>query len=119
MTNMITSLRQHEADLKQRFGVTMIGIFGPFLRGEGQADRGIDVLVSFRNGRESFDNLMACKVYLEDILGRHVDLFLNGIVRNRFTPLIPGETQFAWNHAPYLDDIPVPVSFRKAKRAGT
>jgi len=118
MTDVLALLRQHEPDLKRRFGVTMIGIFGPFIHGEEPEGRGVDVLVSFRSGKESFDNLMDCKGYLEHLFGHHVDLILNGIVRNRFTPYIPGETLFAWNHAPYLDNIPVPVSIRKAGDAG-
>jgi predicted nucleotidyltransferase len=113
MTDAITLLRQHEADLKNRFGVATIGVFGSYIRGEMQPDDTIDVLVTFLHGEECFDNFMGCKTYLEDLFGRGVSLFLHGTIKNRLSFLVPSEIVFAWGHAPYLDDIPVPLSCRK------
>jgi uncharacterized protein len=118
MTDLLTLLRQHETDLKRRFGVTMIGVSGSFTRGEGRPDSDVDVLVAFRNGEASFENYRDCKAFLEDLFGRPVRLIMNGFSRNRFRPCIPSEILFAWNHAPYLDNIPVPASSLKMNRRG-
>jgi uncharacterized protein len=67
-------LRQHEQELNRRFGVTKIGIFGSFARGEERPDSDVDVLVTFQNGRKTFDNFMGTKFYLEDLFKRKVDL---------------------------------------------
>ena len=54
-------LRNHEPDIKKRFGVSKIGIFGSFVRGEERPDSDDDVLVTFRNGEKTFDYYMGCK----------------------------------------------------------
>ncbi|MCK9581863.1 MAG: nucleotidyltransferase family protein [Methanoregula sp.] len=88
-------LRQHEPELKKRFGVATIGIFGSFIRGEERPDSDVDVLVSFRKGEKTFDNYMECKFYLEDLFGRKVDLVMKGAIKKRLKPLILGEVVYA------------------------
>ncbi len=70
----LTLLRQHEPVLKQRFGIAKVGIFGSFARGEERPDSDIDILVTFQDGKKTFDNFMGMKFYLEDLFGRKVDL---------------------------------------------
>lgn len=67
-------LRQHEPELKKRFGVAKIGIFGSFSRGEERPDSDVDVLVTFHEGKKTFDNFMGTRFYLEDLFQRRVDL---------------------------------------------
>jgi len=88
-------LRQHEPELKMRFGVAKIGIFGSFIRGEERPESDVDVPVTFRKGEETFDNSMDCKFYLEDLFGRKVDLVMNGAIKNRLKPSILGEVVYA------------------------
>jgi uncharacterized protein len=71
---LLTLLRRHEPELKRRFGVARIGIFGSFARGEERPDSDVDVLVIFQKGEKTFDNFMGTKFYLEGIFGRRVDL---------------------------------------------
>jgi len=77
-------LRQHERELKERFGVAKIGVFGSFVRGEDRPDSDVDVLVVFRQGEKTFDNFMGIKFYLEDLFGRKVDL----VTESALKPLI-------------------------------
>ncbi|HII97957.1 MAG TPA: nucleotidyltransferase family protein [Methanoregula sp.] len=70
----LTLLRLHEPELKRRFGVAKIGIFGSFARGEERPDSDIDILVTFQDGKKTFDNFMGTRFYLEDLFGRKVDL---------------------------------------------
>ena len=88
-------LRQHEHEMKTRFGVAASGIFGSFVRGEEQADSDVDVLVSFRKGQETFDNYMDCKFYLEDLFGRRVDLIMKGAIKKWLKPYILSEVVYA------------------------
>lgn len=92
---VLTLLRQHEPELKKRFGVAKIGIFGSFIRGEQRPESDADVLVTFRRGEETFDNYMDCKFYLEDIFGRKVDLVMKGAIKKRLKPNILGEVVYA------------------------
>jgi hypothetical protein len=88
-------LRKHEPDIKKRFGVAKIGIFGSFIRGEERPESDVDVLVTFRNGEKTFDNYMGCKFYLEDLFGRKVDLVMKGSIKKRLKPYILGEVVYA------------------------
>jgi len=88
-------LREHEPEIKTRFGVAKIGIFGSFIRGEERPDSDVDVLVTFRNGEKSFDRSMDCKFYLEDLFGRKVDLVMKGTIKKRLRPYILGEVVYA------------------------
>lgn len=88
-------LRQHEPELKKRFGVAKIGIFGSFSRGEERPDSDVDVLVTFRKRGETFNNYMGCKFYLEELFGRNVDLVMNGTIKKRLRPYIIREVIYA------------------------
>ncbi|MEN6610814.1 MAG: nucleotidyltransferase family protein [Methanoregulaceae archaeon] len=93
--DVLALLREHEPVLKQRFGVSRIGIFGSFVRGEERPESDVDVLVTFRDGEETFDNYMDCKFYLEDLFGRNVDLVMDGAIRERLKPYILSEVVYA------------------------
>lgn len=87
----ISLLRLHEQTLKKQFGVAHIGIFGSFARGEERPDSDVDVLVTFRKGKETFNNSTGCKFYLEDLFQRKVDLIMKGALKKRLKPHIPDE----------------------------
>ena len=93
--DVLKLLRQHESDIRKRFGVATIGIFGSFIRGEERPDSDVDVLVTFRRGAETFDNYMDCKYYLEELFGRKVDLVMKGAIKKRLKPYILGEVVYA------------------------
>jgi len=66
------TLKKFKPILKDRFKVKEIGIFGSYARGEESAESDIDILVEFSEpiGWEFVD----VKEFLEEILGREVDL---------------------------------------------
>ena len=72
--NAIETLKKHEAKIKNKFGVSKIGIFGSFARGDEKEESDIDVLVEFREGCKTFDNYMDLKFFLQDLFGRNIDL---------------------------------------------
>jgi predicted nucleotidyltransferase len=91
----LSLLRQHEPILKKQFGVSKIGIFGSFVRGEERPESDVDVLVTFKKGQETFDHYMDCKFYLEDLFGRKVDLVMKGAIKPRLREYILGEVVYA------------------------
>ncbi|MDK2975400.1 MAG: uncharacterized protein PWP08_1771 [Methanofollis sp.] len=60
--------------LRERFGVARIGIFGSIARGEDRPESDVDVLVEFAPGETTFRNFMELALYLEGLFGRRVDL---------------------------------------------
>ncbi len=93
--DVISVLKLHEPILKKQFGVAKIGIFGSFARGEERPDSDVDVLVTFRKGKETFNNYMGCKCYLEDLFKRKVDLVMKGALKKRLKPQILDEVVYA------------------------
>ncbi len=65
-------------EIRGRFGVAKIGIFGSAARGEERPDSDVDVLVEFAPGQTTFRNFMGLAFYLEDLFGRKVDLLTVG-----------------------------------------
>ncbi|MCF8039815.1 MAG: nucleotidyltransferase family protein [Desulfohalobiaceae bacterium] len=55
-------------------GVTSIGLFGSFVRGEQTDSSDIDILVEFTPEKHAFDNFMDVSFLLEDTLGRKVEV---------------------------------------------
>ena len=51
-----------------------LGLFGSFVRGEQNSGSDIDLLVEFEIGEKNFDNFMQLSFFLEELLGRPVEL---------------------------------------------
>ena len=79
--DVLSLLREHEPELKEQFGVAKIGIFGSFARGEARPDSDVDVLVTFQDGKKTFDNFMGTRFYLEDLFRRKVDLVTDAALK--------------------------------------
>jgi predicted nucleotidyltransferase len=67
-------LKQHRQDIEARFSVKRIGLFGSVLRGSASDKSDVDILVELTH--PTFDQYMDLKFFLEDKLGRPVDLVL-------------------------------------------
>jgi uncharacterized protein len=93
--NAISTLKEHEKLIRQKFGVRRIGIFGSFARGEEREDSDLDVLVVFEEGQKTFDNYMDLKFYLEDLFGREVDLVTERALKPQLKDIIMKEVVYA------------------------
>jgi predicted nucleotidyltransferase len=94
MTPPLSLLKQHELEIRERFGVERIGIFGSFVRGEEKQESDVDILVEFREGEKTFDNYMDLKFYLEDLFGRKVDLVMKDAIKRRLREPILSEVVY-------------------------
>ena len=71
---IITYLRQNMALLNERFGVTRIGIFGSFARGDQTPASDIDMIIEMEEDRKNLHLFLRLKRFLEDEMARKVDL---------------------------------------------
>jgi len=83
---IISSIRKRRTELT-RLGVKSLSIFGSVARGEERPDSDVDILVEFE-GRATFDRFMDTKYYLEEILGRKVDLVTPQAIKPRMKPYV-------------------------------
>ncbi len=99
-------LRKREAEIRDRFGVVRIGVFGSVVRGEERPDSDVDVLVEFREGEETFDHYMDLKFYLEDLFQRSVDLVIKDSIKRRLRdPILREVVSMRRTSLQYLDAI--------------
>jgi predicted nucleotidyltransferase len=70
---VITRLRQHEADLK-RLGVEHLYLFGSIARGDATADSDIDLFFDYEKGKLGLFELMDVKAFASGILGHTTDI---------------------------------------------
>ncbi len=68
-----TILRAHKEELKEKYGVKEIGIFGSYVRGEAKEDSDVDILVEFEKPIGLF-KFLELEEYLSILIGRKVDL---------------------------------------------
>jgi predicted nucleotidyltransferase len=81
--NKETALKQLKAnaeEIRQRFSVKALSIFGSIARGEATGKSDVDVLVVF-DRKATFDLFMDLKFYLEELLGTKVDLVTDKALR--------------------------------------
>ena len=72
-TIILDLLNKHRDEFMHRFGARHLALFGSAARDELREDSDIDVLVEFE-GPATFDGYVGLVDYLEQLLGRRVDL---------------------------------------------
>ena len=83
----LTILRDHSDEIRTRFGVKRLAVFGSMARDEAGEQSDVDVLVEFQ-GDPTFDGYWDVKEYLEELLNREVDLVTDDAVRPQLRPYI-------------------------------
>jgi hypothetical protein len=83
-------LAQHKPQLAQRYGVLRLALFGSTARDSASAESDIDILVAF-DGPATSQRYFGVQFYLEDMLGRPVDLVTDKALRTELRPHIERE----------------------------
>jgi len=65
-------LKTHQKDLKERFTLVKVGLFGSYARGSATEESDIDLYVEFE--KKKFRNIAGAWNYFEDAFGKKVDL---------------------------------------------
>lgn len=87
---VLAKLVNSAEDIRRRFGVKRLAVFGSFSRGQANEQSDVDVLVSFKQ-EATFDLFMDLKFYLEDLLGTTVDLVTDSALRPQIRQAIQSE----------------------------
>jgi uncharacterized protein len=70
---VVALIGSHLLELRERFGVCQIAVFGSVARDEATEASDVDILVEF-DGPTTFDGYFGVKERLEELLGARVDL---------------------------------------------
>jgi len=84
---LLTSVKP---ELTRRFGVVDLALFGSLARDMARSDSDVDILVTF-DGAATSARYFGLQFYLEDLLGRPVDLVTDKALRQELRPFIERE----------------------------
>lgn len=71
---IVAYLKKNKRYLYDRFGVTRMGVFGSFVKGEQDALSDIDMIVDMENKRKNIHCFLQLKRHLEKELEKKIDL---------------------------------------------
>ena len=87
------TLALHKEELRKKFKVKEIGIFGSYVRQEQNKKSDVDVLVTFYETIDLF-TFVELENYLSDILGVKVDLVMKDGIKPRLKERILSEAVY-------------------------
>ncbi|MBL7810415.1 MAG: nucleotidyltransferase family protein [Saprospiraceae bacterium] len=92
LTDIKNKIQELKPTLHERFGVSEIGVFGSWVRGEQSDKSDIDVLVDFDREVSLFD-ILELQWFLEETLEKKVDVSPRDSLRKYIGQQILTETQ--------------------------
>lgn len=96
-SDLFALLAKRQTQLRQ-FGVKRWGVFGSFAHDQARSGSDVDILVEFEEGKKSFDNFMQLAFFLEQQLGRRVELVTPESLSPHIGPHILREVEYAPTH---------------------
>jgi uncharacterized protein len=85
-------LEEQSQHLAAEYGVTVLGVFGSYVRGEQGRDSDVDILIELeRPPRISLIGLVELEHYLSDVLGVKADVAIKENLRRRIGERILSE----------------------------
>ena len=89
-SEVLEILSRSKPTLVARYGVVRIALFGSTARDTARPDSDIDILVAF-DGPATSERYFGVQFFLEDLLGRPVDLVTDKALRPELRPFIERE----------------------------
>lgn len=87
--NILKLLEEHENEIRNKYGVKRIGIFGSYVKGEETEKSDVDILVEFE--QSTLSNFMGLNFFLEELLGKKVDLVTTNALSPYLSPQVKKE----------------------------
>ena len=88
-------LKRHEKELKEKFKVKEIGVFGSYVRGEQREGCDVDILVDFY-GTPTLFEFVELENYLSEVLGVKVDLVMKRALKPKIREGVLKEVAYIW-----------------------
>ena len=85
---VLNHLRAHKAVMAQRFGVVDLALFGSFARDAATDASDVDILVRFDTAPMTSARYFGTQFYIEDLLGRPVDMTTRQELRAEIRPYV-------------------------------
>lgn len=96
--DIVKLIQLNEEKIKE-FGVSKIGLFGSYVRGEQRSDSDVDLIVEFKVGEKSYTHFFNLIEFMEGILQKKIDLLTEKSLSERFKKMIQKETVYVtFNH---------------------
>jgi len=80
MDEILRVLRRHEVEIRARYAVRGLGLFGSVVRGEATAGSDLDLLVEFEHPPTLFE-FVRLQQHLSELLGLPVDLVMKSALK--------------------------------------
>ncbi|MBC7908535.1 MAG: nucleotidyltransferase family protein [Rhodospirillaceae bacterium] len=90
--DIISQLRALEPELKRRYPICALGVFGSYVRGEQREDSDLDVLIEIGEGM-TLPAYVGLQMELSDALGLKVDLADKAALKRRIGERILAEVR--------------------------
>ena len=82
LQHIIKVLKQYEPELRSKYGIKRIGVFGSLVRGEADRESDLDLLVEFDEDVEmELLRFVEIERQLGELLGRKVDLVEKDVLK--------------------------------------
>jgi uncharacterized protein len=92
LDEILTKLKALEPELRRRYPIRALGVFGSHVRGEARADSDLDVLVESGDGM-TLPDLAGLQIDLSAALGVRVDIADKAALRAAAAPRILAEVR--------------------------
>ncbi len=91
--DILKILREEFPYLKERYGISKIGLFGSYSRGEQDAESDIDLLVQIERPI-GFFKFVAIEEYLKEKLGAEVEMVMEDALKPVIKPYVMKEVVY-------------------------
>ncbi len=84
-------LSNQKKSIYKKFGVIDMAVFGSYARNEQKKESDVDIVVKLKQEYKTFDNFIELRFFLEEILGKKVDLVTREAIREELQSKIFSE----------------------------
>ncbi len=74
-------LAQHKDEYYEKYGVTKIGLFGSYIRGDYKKESDVDIAIEMLNEKKSLSTFFSLRRELEEAFNLKVDLGIEGSLK--------------------------------------
>lgn len=90
----LLALLKANGEKLRSFGVLNLSLFGSFVTGKMHPNSDVDLLVEFDPAQKTYDNFMELSFFLEDLLGRKVEMVTPQSLSKHIGPHILNKAEY-------------------------